>query len=149
MFAESTSKILQSAHHISSQAHDFLFWSYNFLLASSYYWIVWIVYLSLISIKYAIDRYEPVLVQEMLTLLIQIVKERRFCGQSAAESLRRELVYKLATGDATRSQLVKALPRDLAKFSKLQEVLDMVALYLNPSDYNQVGIIPLSITLFF
>lgn len=85
-----------------------------------------------------IFRYEPVLVEEMLTLIIQIVKERRFCGQTTAESLRRELVYKLATGDATRSQLVKSLPRDLAKFEGLQEILDTIASYSNPSGLNQV-----------
>lgn len=83
------------------------------------------------------SEYEPVLVEEMLTLIIQIVKERRFCGQTTAESLRRELVYRLATGDATRSQLVRSLPRDLAKFEGLQEVLDAVASYSNPSGLNQ------------
>ncbi|KAI3442939.1 E3 ubiquitin-protein ligase [Psidium guajava] len=94
--------------------------------------------LSYLSLNLARNsEYEPVLVEEMLTLIIQIVKERRFCGQTTAESLRRELVYKLATGDATRSQLVKSLPRDLAKFEGLQEVLDSVASYSNPSGLNQ------------
>ncbi|XP_056172490.1 E3 ubiquitin-protein ligase PRT6 isoform X3 [Syzygium oleosum] len=94
--------------------------------------------LSYLSLKPARDsEYEPVLVEEMLTLIIQIVKERRFCGQTIAESLRRELVYKLATGDATRSQLVKSLPRDLAKFEGLQEILDTIASYSNPSGLNQ------------
>ncbi|KAK4749367.1 hypothetical protein SAY87_026816 [Trapa incisa] len=83
------------------------------------------------------NEYEPILVQEMLTFLIQIVKERRFCGHSTAESLRRELIYKLTTGDFTRSQLVKSLPHDLAKFSRLQEVLDIVASYSNPSGHKQ------------
>ncbi|KAI9116015.1 hypothetical protein K1719_012945 [Acacia pycnantha] len=83
------------------------------------------------------SEYEPVLVREMLTLLIQIVKERRFCGLSTSESLRRELIYKLAIGDATHSQLVKSLPRDLSKFGQLQEILDTVAVYSNPSGYNQ------------
>lgn len=85
-------------------------------------------------------RYEPVLVQEMLTLIIQILQERRFCGHSAADSLRRELIYKLAIGDATHSQLVKSLPRDLSKFDQLQEILDCVAVYSNPSGFNQVGV---------
>ncbi|KAF8042407.1 hypothetical protein BT93_A0898 [Corymbia citriodora subsp. variegata] len=94
--------------------------------------------LSYLSLNPARDsEYEPVLVEEMLTLIIQIVKERRFCGQTTAESLRRELVYKLATGDATRSQLVRSLPRDLAKFEGLQEVLDTIASYSNPSGLNQ------------
>lgn len=76
--------------------------------------------------------------QEMLTLIIQIVKERRFCGLSTAESLRRELVYKLAIGDATRSQLVKSLPQDLSKNGQLQTILDSVADYSNPSGMKQV-----------
>jgi len=74
----------------------------------------------------------------MLTLIIQIVKERRFCGLNTAESLKRELIYKLSIGDATHSQLVKSLPRDLSKFDKLQDVLDTVAEYSNPSGFNQV-----------
>lgn len=85
-----------------------------------------------------IFRHEPVLVTEMLSLLIQIVKERRFCGLTTAECLRRELVYKLSIGDATRSQLVKSLPRDLSKVDELQEVLDRVAEYSHPSGMTQV-----------
>ncbi|KAG6769474.1 hypothetical protein POTOM_025112 [Populus tomentosa] len=81
--------------------------------------------------------YEPVLMQEMLMLLIQIVQERRFSGLTPAENLKRELVHKLAIGDATRSQLVKSLPRDLSKIDQLQEVLDTVAVYSNPSGFNQ------------
>ena len=73
--------------------------------------------------------------------MIQILKERRFCGLSTSESLRRELIYKLAIGDATHSQLVKSLPRDLSKSEQLQEILDAVALYSNPSGFNQVLLI--------
>ncbi|XP_027353527.1 E3 ubiquitin-protein ligase PRT6 isoform X2 [Abrus precatorius] len=83
------------------------------------------------------SEYEPVLVQEMLILIIQIVKERRFCGLTTAESLKRELIYKLSIGDATHSQLVKSLPRDLSKFDQLQDILDRVAVYSNPSGFNQ------------
>jgi hypothetical protein len=83
------------------------------------------------------NEYEPVLVQEMLGLLIQILQERRFCGLSTAESLRREIIFKLATGDFTHSQLVKSLPRDLSKSDELQEVLDDVSVYCNPSGMNQ------------
>ncbi|KAJ4704674.1 E3 ubiquitin-protein ligase PRT6-like [Melia azedarach] len=83
------------------------------------------------------SEYEPVLVLEMLTLIIQILQERRFCGLTTAESLKRELVHKLAIGDATHSQLVKSLPRDLSKFDQLQEILDTVATYSNPSGFNQ------------
>ncbi|CDY48099.1 BnaC02g03560D [Brassica napus] len=67
------------------------------------------------------NEYEAVLVQEMLALLIQILQERRFCGLSTAESLRREIIFKLATGDFTHSQLVKSLPRELSKSDELQE----------------------------
>ncbi|GMH23083.1 hypothetical protein Nepgr_024926 [Nepenthes gracilis] len=83
------------------------------------------------------NEYEPVLVQEMLTLIIQIVQERRFCGLTASENLQRELVCKLATGDATHSQLVKFLPWDLSKLDHLQETLDKIANYSNPSGMNQ------------
>ncbi|XP_042000555.1 E3 ubiquitin-protein ligase PRT6-like isoform X1 [Salvia splendens] len=83
------------------------------------------------------SEHEPTLVTEMLTLLIQIVKERRFCGLTTAECLQRELVYKLAIGDATRSQLVKSLPRDLSEADEFQEVLDRVAEYSHPSGMTQ------------
>ncbi|KAJ4911538.1 E3 ubiquitin-protein ligase PRT6 [Raphanus sativus] len=83
------------------------------------------------------NEYEAVLVQEMLALLIQILQERRFCGLSTAESLRREIIFKLATGDFTHSQLVRSLPRDLSKSDELQEVLDDVSVYCNPSGMNQ------------
>ncbi|GMJ12122.1 proteolysis 6, Greening after Extended Darkness 1 [Hibiscus trionum] len=83
------------------------------------------------------SEYEPVLVQEMLTLIMQILLERRFCGRNTADSLKRELVYKLAIGNATHSQLVKSLPRDLSKSDQLQEILDRVAVYSNPSGFNQ------------
>ncbi|KAI0498324.1 hypothetical protein KFK09_021565 [Dendrobium nobile] len=83
------------------------------------------------------NEYEPVLVQEMLTLFIHIVKERRFCGSSTIENLRRELVYRLVIGDATHSQLVKSLPRDLSKSDKLQNTVDMLAVYCNPSGMKQ------------
>ncbi|CAH9074434.1 unnamed protein product [Cuscuta europaea] len=83
------------------------------------------------------SEYEPTLVQEMLILIIQIVKERRFCGLTSWECLQRELLYRLSTGDATRSQLVQSLPRDLSRSDKLQEVLDSIAVYSNPSGTNQ------------
>ncbi|MQM00483.1 hypothetical protein Taro_033214 [Colocasia esculenta] len=73
----------------------------------------------------------------MLTLIIQIVADRRFCGLSTSENLCRELIYRLAIGDATRSQLVKALPRDLSKNDQVQEIIDRVAIYSNPSGLKQ------------
>ncbi|XP_075509230.1 E3 ubiquitin-protein ligase PRT6-like isoform X1 [Primulina tabacum] len=83
------------------------------------------------------SEHKPTLVTEMLTLIIQIVKERRFCGLTTAECLQKELVYKLSIGDATRSQLVKSLPRDLAKIDKIQEILNTVAEYSHPSGMTQ------------
>lgn len=87
--------------------------------------------------------------QEMLTLIIQIVKERRFCGLTTTESLKRELIYKLAIGNATHSQLVKSLPQDLSKISQLQEILDAIAVYSEPSGVNQVLIVVKKISLIF
>ncbi|KAL5973314.1 hypothetical protein ACLOJK_029964 [Asimina triloba] len=66
-----------------------------------------------------------------------IIKERRFCGLSATENLRRELLYKLAVGDATHSELVTALPRDLSNNNCLQQTLDDLAIYSNPSGLKQ------------
>ncbi|KAJ0244065.1 hypothetical protein HA466_0200230 [Hirschfeldia incana] len=83
------------------------------------------------------NEYEAVLVQELLALLIQILQERRFCGHSTTESLRREIIFNLATKDFTHSQLVKSLPRDLSKSDELQEVLDNVSVFSNPSGMNQ------------
>ena len=85
-----------------------------------------------------IFRHEPVLIQEMLIFLVQLVKERRFCGRSTADNLKRELIYKLAIGDATHSQIVKSLPRDLSSSEQLQNVLDSLAVYSNPSGMKQV-----------
>ncbi|KAM3346716.1 hypothetical protein ACQJBY_020971 [Aegilops geniculata] len=79
------------------------------------------------------NEYEPVLIQEMLTLIVQLVKERRFCGRSAADNLKRELIYKLAVGDATHSQIVRSLPRDLSSSEQFQDVLDSVAVFSDPS----------------
>lgn len=83
------------------------------------------------------SEYEAVLVQEMLNLIIQIVKERRFCGLTTAQCLQRELIYKLSTGNATHSQLVKSLPRDLSKVDQFQQILDTVAEYSYPSGIKQ------------
>ncbi|TVU21867.1 hypothetical protein EJB05_31538 [Eragrostis curvula] len=83
------------------------------------------------------NEYESVLMQEMLTFIIQLVKERRFCGFSTADNLKRELIYKLAIGDATHSQIMKSLPRDLSSSDELQNVLDSLAVYSNPSGMKQ------------
>ncbi|KAL5229199.1 hypothetical protein ABZP36_017464 [Zizania latifolia] len=83
------------------------------------------------------NEYESVLMQEMLTFLIQLVKERRFCGLSTSENLRRELIYKLAVVDPTRSQIVKSLPRALSTSDQLQNVLDSLAIYSSPSGMKQ------------
>ena len=90
--------------------------------------------------QYVVFRYESVLMQEMLTFVIQLVKERRFCGLSTADNLKRELIYKLAIGDATHSQIVKSLPRDLSSSDQLQNVLDSLAVYSNPCGMKQVSL---------
>ncbi|XP_015697922.1 E3 ubiquitin-protein ligase PRT6 isoform X2 [Oryza brachyantha] len=83
------------------------------------------------------NEYESVLMQEMLTFLIQLVKERRFCGLSTSDNLKRELIYKLAVVDSTHSQIVKSLPRALSSSDQLQNVLDSLAVYSNPSGMKQ------------
>lgn len=105
-------------------------------------WSLWLYNIEVKGMNNCPFRYEPVLVQEMLTLIMQIVQERRFSGLTPAENLKRELVQKLAIGDATHSQLVKSLPRDLSKYDQLQEILDSVAVYSNPSGFNQVCFVP-------
>ncbi|KAF5802322.1 putative carboxypeptidase U transcription factor interactor and regulator Znf-B family [Helianthus annuus] len=83
------------------------------------------------------NEYEPALVQEMLNLIIQILKERRFCGLTTAQCLQRELIYKLSSGNATHSELANSLPRDLSNVDQLQQVLDTVAEYTYPSGTKQ------------
>ncbi|CAN6442635.1 unnamed protein product [Victoria cruziana] len=83
------------------------------------------------------NEYESALLQDMLTLIIQIVKERQLCGLSAADKLKRELIYRLVVGDATHSQLVKALPQSISENDQLQNTIDTVAVYSNPSGMNQ------------
>ena len=77
----------------------------------------------------------------MLTFIVQLVKERRFCGRSTADNLKRELIYKLAVGDATHSQIVRSLPRDLLSSEQFQDVLDSVAVYSDPSGNKKVLIL--------
>ncbi|KAJ4789311.1 E3 ubiquitin-protein ligase PRT6 [Rhynchospora pubera] len=83
------------------------------------------------------NEYEAMLVQEMLTFLIQLVKERRYCGLSTVDNLKREIIHKLCIGDVTHSQLVKSLPRDLSKNENLQQILNSLAVYSNPSGMKQ------------
>lgn len=83
-------------------------------------------------------RYEVTLAQELLVLLIRLVSERGFCGLTEIEALRRELVQRLAVGDATHSALLKALPPRLQDSKHVQECLDSVATYRNPSGMQQV-----------
>ncbi|GLJ41100.1 hypothetical protein SUGI_0851350 [Cryptomeria japonica] len=83
------------------------------------------------------NEYEPTLTLKMLALIIRVVTERGYCGLSAKESLKRELIRKLAVGDATRSQLLKALPPRLSDKKDLQEILDTVASYSHPSGMQQ------------
>jgi E3 ubiquitin-protein ligase UBR3 len=91
-------------------------------------------------------RYEVTLAQELLVLLIRLVSERGFCGLTEVEALRRELVQRLAVGDATHSALLKALPPRLQDSKHVQECLDSVATYRNPSGMQQVW---LFVTIYF
>ena len=86
------------------------------------------------------SRYQVTLAQELLILLIRLVSERGFCGLTEKEALRRELVQRLAVGDATHSFLLKALPPRLQDSKHLQECLDAVAVYCNPSGMQQVNV---------
>ncbi|XP_024387527.1 E3 ubiquitin-protein ligase PRT6 isoform X2 [Physcomitrium patens] len=83
------------------------------------------------------NEYQVTLAQELIILLIRLVSERGFCGLTEKESLRRELVLRLAVGDTTRSYLLKALPPRLQDSKHLQECLDAVATYRNPSGMQQ------------
>jgi hypothetical protein len=83
------------------------------------------------------NEYEPTLAQEMLALIIRIVAERGFCGLSPTETLKKELIRKLSVGDATRSQLLKALPPRLLDNKDLQKTLDTIAIYTHPSGMQQ------------
>jgi len=86
------------------------------------------------------SRYQVTLAQELLILFIRLVSERGFCGLTEMEALRRELVQRLAVGDATHSSLLKALPPRLQDSKHLQECLDAVATYCNPSGMQQVSL---------
>ncbi|KAJ7515845.1 hypothetical protein O6H91_22G030900 [Diphasiastrum complanatum] len=83
------------------------------------------------------NEYETTLAQGLLVLCIQVVSERGFCGLSMEESLRRELVQRLAIGDAAHSSLVKALPPRMQDNNHLQKTLDAIAIYLKPSGMQQ------------
>ncbi len=66
------------------------------------------------------------------------MSERGFCGLTTVEALRRELVQRLAVGDATHSSLLKALPPRLQDNKHVQECLDAVAAFRSPSGMQQV-----------
>lgn len=54
-----------------------------------------------------ISRFAPVLLEGLMTYLVQITSERTLCGQSDEDSLRRKLVHQLCSRDRTHSQLFK------------------------------------------
>ncbi|KAM7255908.1 hypothetical protein ACFE04_011649 [Oxalis oulophora] len=81
------------------------------------------------------SEYEPDLVKEMLSLLIQVLQERRFCGLTIPQSLRSALVCHLASGDATYSQLRGSLPCDLLECDRFQEILNTVANHSDPTEF--------------
>lgn len=73
--------------------------------------------------------------------MIRLVSERGFCGLTEVEALRRELVQRLAVGDATHSALLKALPPRLQESKHVQDCLNAVAAYRNPSGMQQVDFV--------
>ncbi|MCO5595657.1 hypothetical protein L7F22_049702 [Adiantum nelumboides] len=83
------------------------------------------------------NEYETTLARHMLVLLIQIVVERGFCGFTASQACRRELIKRLAVSDATHSQLMKSLPPRLHEDKQWQETLLAVANYYKPSGMQQ------------
>lgn len=74
-------------------------------------------------------------------MMIRLVSERGYCGLTEVEALRRELVLRLAVGDATHSALLKALPPRLQESKRVQECLNAVATYRNPSGMQQVDFV--------
>ncbi|KAM7274780.1 hypothetical protein ACFE04_016646 [Oxalis oulophora] len=84
------------------------------------------------------SKYEQALAREMLILIIQILQERRFCGLTPSQSLKRDVVCILAIKDRTYNKLLKSLPITLSEHH-LKEVLDNVAIYCNPSNNNEVA----------
>lgn len=93
------------------------------------------------QISFLMFRYEVTLAQELLVLIIRLVSERGFCGLTEVEALRRELVQRLAVGDATHSALLKALPPRLQESKHVQDCLNAVASYRNPSGMQQVDFV--------
>ncbi|KAI3876298.1 hypothetical protein MKX03_001545 [Papaver bracteatum] len=75
------------------------------------------------------DKYDPVLVLEMLTLIMHIIKERRFCGFSEYKVCKRDLICKLALGNFKHSELIEFLPRDICKNCNLEANIAEVAEY--------------------
>ena len=112
-------------------------------------YVVVVPFLQKMSLSALALRYQVTLAQEVLILLIRLVSERGFCGLTEKEALRRELVQRLAVGDATHSYLLKALPPRLQDSKHLQECLDAVATYCNPSGMQQVNYKTLCMDVFF
>ncbi|MCL7033482.1 hypothetical protein MKW94_010257, partial [Papaver nudicaule] len=72
--------------------------------------------------------YEPVLVEEMLSLLLHIIKERRFCGFSEEKTCKRDLICKLAVSDAKHSELLEfCLPTYLSSNFDVERIITEVA----------------------
>lgn len=105
--------------------------SLQYILGIHYSFWLWLI-------LWGLCRYEPILAEEFLALLIRLVSERGFCGLTTVEALRRELVQRLAVGDATHSSLLKALPPRLQDNKHVQECLDAVAAFRSPSGMQQV-----------
>eukprot|EP00850_Spirogloea_muscicola_P019997 SM000205S06204 [mRNA] locus=s205:3198:12812:+ [translate_table: standard] len=81
--------------------------------------------------------YEPEVAHDLLCFLIRLVSERSLCGLSTEQSVRRELVQRLAAGDATHSTLLESLPQQLADSPLVTPCLEQVAEYSMPRGLEQ------------
>ncbi|CAI5479531.1 unnamed protein product [Closterium sp. Yama58-4] len=83
------------------------------------------------------SEYEPAVAQDCLAFLIRLISERSFSGLPPTAALRREIVQRLAIGNATRSSVVKSLPPRFAENPAIPAVLAAVADYSRPSGMEQ------------
>ncbi|KAL2641840.1 hypothetical protein R1flu_009427 [Riccia fluitans] len=72
------------------------------------------------------------MLQDLLRLLLLIIRERRNTGISEKESLRYDVIQWLCVKDHTYSQLIYNLGGELVDQPKLSSVLQEVAIYNNP-----------------
>eukprot|EP00850_Spirogloea_muscicola_P017096 SM000143S00761 [mRNA] locus=s143:215929:225527:- [translate_table: standard] len=83
------------------------------------------------------NEYEPDVAHDLLCFLVRLVSERSLCGLSTEQTVRRELVQRLAAGDATHSTLLESLPQQLADSPLVTPCLEQVADYSMPRGLEQ------------